>query len=59
MNDLASKVHLEARLAEARDVLQKYVKSEANAEMLTVLIRTIETLLHGFPKTPMRSHHHE
>lgn len=52
-------LQLNARLNEARSCLEKYVKSEANAEMVTVLIRTLETLIDGRPTTPMRSRHHE
>ena len=49
---------LEHRLAEAKDCMAKFVKSEANAEMMTVVIRLIETLTAGKPTTPMRKHHH-
>lgn len=55
----ADRCDLNARLQEAKDCLAKYVKSEANAEMTTVLIRLIETLVDGKPTTPMRPHHHE
>lgn len=55
----ASREQLQQRLDEARKVQASYVKSEANAEMMTVMIRLIETLVDGEPKTPMRSHHHE
>lgn len=50
---------LRKRLDEARECLAKYVKSEANAEMMTVLIRSLETLVDGRPSTSMRKHHHE
>jgi hypothetical protein len=39
--------------------LVKFVKCEANPEMMTVLIRTIETLINSQPTTPLRKYHHE
>lgn len=57
VNDV--EIELRLRLGEARACLDKYVKSEANAEMMTVVIRTLETLIDGKPTTPMRPRHHE